>query len=194
MMEIRKLSKEEIRIIYEERMVSDFPKAELKPFSKLAEMYDRGQYSGYSVVGSQGELLSYALFARLPAEQSGRFHYLFDYFAVHEDLRNEGIGTKFLRRLATCLPDAESVIGEVENPRFSKDEAEEELRSRRLRFYHRNRVRACGVTASVLGVSFQIVEALLGKPHSAEEIREVLQRFYRLFFTEEEYEKWVEIR
>lgn len=193
MTKVKKLTKEEIRTIYDGRMCSDFPKEELKPFVKISELYDKDRYAGYSVVDEKGEILSYALFARIPASHSSS-HYLFDYFAVREDLRNAGIGTFFLRQLTSCLKDAESVIGEVENPEFAKDAAEEALRSRRLRFYERNNVRMCGVTASVFGVEFHIVEAVLKKAHSKDCVREILRTFYSLFFSEQVLKEQVVIR
>lgn len=190
---IKELTKEELRRVYEERMVVDFPPEELKPFAKIEELYDGGRYAAYSVADPEGAILSYALFARLSAGNT-KSHYLFDYFAVREDLRNEGIGTLFLRRLAACLPDAESVIGEVENPQYAGDAEESELRKRRLRFYRRNGLRECGVTSRIYGVEYRILEVPLGKIHSAGEVREILGRFYRLFFSEEVLKRQVIVR
>jgi ribosomal protein S18 acetylase RimI-like enzyme len=104
--------------------------------SQLAKLY-RGGKDCYLAVDGEW-LLGLALvsqFTDFPAA------YL-EYLAVDPSARNAGIGRRILDYLRHDLanggrPDVKGVIFEVERPEDAKDDAERELRERRIVFYQR---------------------------------------------------------
>ena len=61
------------------------------------------------------------------------------------------------------LSNAESIVGEVEDPNSGKTEEEQKNRIRRISFYLRNGCRDTGVKAKVFGVKYRILELVIDK-------------------------------
>ena len=128
---VEKLNLPALRRLFETRMQEDFPEVELKPFPKMRELYETGHYLPLAIRDNSKnqDLLAYALFAREEAEEG--HHYLLDYFAVKESERGSGIGTDFLREMEAHIDDAETILGEIEDPDHAADDEEEAVRLRR---------------------------------------------------------------
>ncbi len=167
----------QVRMLYRSRMKKDFAPDELKPLSAMRRAWKEGTYDCYGLFDGAA-LLGYALFVR-----RGR-SCLFDYLAIADDCRDRGLGSLFLRRLAACLPDADCIVCEVEDPDRAANAEERALRERRLRFYTRNGYIVTALTAVVFGVQYRILEAPTGAPHSAEELRGVYTGLYRSMLPE----------
>ena len=157
--------------LYRTRMKKDFPRSELKPLSAMRRAWEKNAYDCY-VLADSG-ILGYAFFVRLGND------YLFDYLAIAEEHRDEGLGSVFLRQLADCLQDADCVVGEVEDPDKAADEEEKALRERRMRFYLRSGYRKTELTASVFGVAYRILEVPTGREHTTGELRRIYTELYR---------------
>ena len=161
----------ELESIYRTWMRKDFAEDELKPFSMIAEAWEKGVYDCY-VLTEQEAILGYACFMR----QDNSF--LIDYLAVSAEHRGEGLGTLFLRQLADWIEGADCIVIEVEDPGAAKEEEDRILRERRLQFYLRNGCRLAGVRARVFGVDYQILEVPTGREHTREEIAEIYTELY----------------
>ena len=59
---IRELSLQEMQEIYDGQMQEDFPPAEIKPFSTIRLLYERGEYLGLGMLTKEGSILAYAFF------------------------------------------------------------------------------------------------------------------------------------
>ena len=164
-----------VKQIYKTRLTRDFIRAERKPLSAIHRLWEKGAYGAYFLMGGD-ETLGYAFFVR-----SGR-NCLFDYFAIAEGHRDEGLGTIFLRMLAECFPGTDCILGEVEDPERAATDEERQLRERRVEFYRRSGYRITDVKATVFGVEFRLVEVPVGREHSDEELREIYTELYRLIF------------
>ncbi len=182
-----------LRRLFDTRMQEDFPELELKPFPKMQELYETGHYLPLAIRenSEKQEMLAYALFAREKAEKG--HHYLLDYFAVKKSERGSGIGTDFLREMEVHIDDAESILGEIEDPDHAVDDEEEAVRLRRRAFYLRNGVRETCVRARVCGMNYRILEAGGSMQHSTAEVQHILRRFYRRFFPEKMYREEVSV-
>lgn len=134
-MVLRVLEEREIVEIYEGRMQNDFAKGEIKPLSRILELVKRGMYFCYGLYDEE-EFAGYCFL--VVSEQ--RDAVLLDYFAVSEGIRGNGYGSKGLALLKEEIERRKlgTLILEVENPRFGKDEEEKALRRRRIGFYIRN--------------------------------------------------------
>lgn len=162
----------QIAQLYRDRMKKDFARNERKPLSAIRRAWKQGVYDCYGLMDGN-EMLGYAFFVR-----QGE-NLLFDYLAIAEQHRSEGLGSIFLQQLADCLQTAGCVVGEVEDPDKAKDEEARRLRERRMQFYLRNGYRKTDVTSSVFGVDYRILEVPTGTTHTAEEIQTIYTELYR---------------
>ena len=162
--------------LYKSRLKKDFVRNELKPLSAIRRAWERDAYECYGLFSGE-DMLGYAFFVRL-----GR-NYLFDYLAIAKDHRDEGLGSVFLRQLASCLSSADFVVGEVEDPDKAANEEIRKQRERRLRFYLRNGYEMPELTSVVFGADYRILEVPTGKTHSTNELRTVYTEIYRSIFS-----------
>ena len=112
---IETLSVEQIRILYEERLRADFPPDELKPLAMIERGFRYGTYICLGAVDAGGEILAYAFFVLLKGANERCA--LVDYYAVRQDLRDTGIGSRFLRAMIEGkLREMDCVLLEVDDP------------------------------------------------------------------------------
>ena len=172
MVRLEKLNKEEVRSIYNDHMVIDFPKDELKPLSTIYKAMDEDKYECFGLT-DEGEMAGYMFFIRIDND------YLIDYIATFPERRNQGLGSKLLAILKDQLSSADSIIGEVEDPQYAETEEDRILQTRRYGFYLRNGCIDTGVKASAFGVPFILLEIVTKRKHTHEEIRELYRKLYR---------------
>lgn len=161
-------------------MTIDFPADELKPLAMIMAALEKGIYECLGLINNSN-IEGYVFLIKLDDD------YLIDYLAIYQGVRNKGLGSKMLALLNEHLSNANSIIGEVENPDFAKDTGEQELRSRRYGFYMRNGFRDTGVTASCFGVAFIIIETGPGLIHTKEEITSLYRKHYKTLLPEKLY-------
>lgn len=190
-----------IRKIHTEHLLNDFPENEATPWIYIKEMLRQGKYECYGAfretaecaektghaeaagrsdpVGqTEGDFLGYAFF--LKQELEGKKIYLFDYLAITEKYRNQGVGTEFIRLLGNSITAADVILGEVEDPLAAESEEDRALRERRLQFYQRNGYHLTGVRVRVRGVDYCLLEVptSAAKFHTDEEVREIYTAIY----------------
>lgn len=182
-MKLSSLNKKQIETIYQERMKIDFPPSELKPLSMIYDAIEQGIYECLGLM-DETDIVGYAYLIRKEDD------YLIDYLAVYPDRRNAGLGGEMLRLLGEYLAQADSIIGEVENPEFAEDEADRKLQTRRYGFYMRNGFRDSGVRVTCFGVPFILIE--MGKhTHTEDEMRKLYEQHYRSVLSAERFAKHV---
>ena len=114
------------------RIQKDFPPDEYPPKHIMRQRLEEDFFRGFFFLDDNGEEKGYALLTR-PHEG---FVLVFLY-AVFEEYRAQGIGTRFMQELIDSCSDQKAIFLEVERPRDTEDPAEKQLRLRRIRFYHR---------------------------------------------------------
>ena len=182
---VRELSLDQIRKLYSERLKRDFPPDEIKPLARIERALARGEYICYGAMDGE-TILAYAFFV-----VAGR-RALFDYYAVAEELRDRGIGSRFIRELMDGpLSQMDCVLLEVDDPDCGQGDEEVALRNRRLAFYLRNGLTDTGVRTKVYGVGFRILSLPVGHKPSFNEAREVYAELYHTILPPKLYEKWV---
>lgn len=152
--------------LYRTRMKQDFARNELRPLAWLRRVWNDGVYECYGLFAGE-ENLGYAFFVRLGG------NYLFDYFAIAQGHRDEGLGSFFLRELAARFAGADCVLGEVEDPERAKDADARALRERRLRFYLRSGYRETALTSRVFGADYRLLEVPTATAHTPEELKAI---------------------
>ena len=91
-MTVRRFTAQEIADVYNTYLVKDFPKAEVKPLSRIQYLFEKNLYFGYGLYDESDTLLAYAFFS----DAYGCEFVLLDYFAVVDGNRGAGIGCKML--------------------------------------------------------------------------------------------------
>lgn len=177
---VETLSLPQIRALYRERLTRDFPRDEIKPLAMIEKALARGEYVCYGAV-SEEDILAYAYFVKL--KQNEKPYALFDYYAVRQDIRSRGVGSRFIQALiAGPLREMDCVLLEVDDPDCAQTPEEAETRNRRLAFYLRNGLRDADVKATVYGVQYKILTLPVGRNISREEIRKKYAALYRSLF------------
>lgn len=185
--DVVELNLRQVRSLYARRMVEDFPPNELKQLEHIERYLARGVYVCYGAMAGD-DILAYAFFVRLAEEGCA----LLDYFAARRDLRDVGVGSRFLRALvAGPLSAFRCVLLEVDDPDFAPDPEEAELRLRRLRFYLRNGAADTSVRAVVFGVAFSVLALPVGPVPSRGEAGRMYAALYRAMLPPELFEQKV---
>ncbi len=186
MLDIRKLNKEDLLIVYP-YMEEDFPDNERKSLKMIQDGFDTGFMEGYGLY-EEDKLMAYALFVCYEDMR------LFDYLAVVKEQRDTGIGSKFLSLLQDVYQDRPCVIGEVENPDYCDDEEEKLTMNRRIDFYLRNGFHDTGATGCVYGVEYKFLEMGIPSQHDSSQARQIMSQFYHCYWPlESNYQKYVQM-
>lgn len=181
-MRLKLLDSKEISKLYQEHMIIDFPKDELKPLNMILKAVEDGFYDSFGLF-DENTMVGYTFMVKLDN------NYLIDYIAIFPEFRNKGIGANLLTIIDEQLETANRIFGEVEDPEYTKDEAQKSLQTRRLNFYLRNSCKDTGLRVNCFGVKYIILEA--GKTHfkDKDEVWNLYERFYKSFLPEDKFNK-----
>lgn len=154
-MQYRAASIKEIEEIYNNYMIKDFPPAELKKLEDIIYSVEMGWYTVYVAYDEEG-CKGYACIAQIECddEKVKKFGFL-DYYAIVKEYRGTGIGTLFLKQLAT-LSGTDCIILETESIESAKNDEETNTRTRRIAFYKRSGCVDTGCMYNVFGVEYNI--------------------------------------
>ena len=173
---IQKLSKEQMKFIFDNHMINDFPKSELKPWKKIEAGLENDTYFAYGMY-ENNELLAYAFFIK-----SSKYNtYLLDYLAVLSGKRQSGIGSKFLQELKNiAVNNNKELILEVENPDYEDNLSNKENMIKRIQFYKKNHMNVSNVSCNFMDNEYKILFSSDNK--TDKDIRELTENVYRDFF------------
>ena len=187
---IKKLSIEETKYVYDHHMPEDFPPAEVKPWAFILPLLQNGCYNGYGFFEAS-ELLGYAFVCLSESKED----VLLDYYAVSSLHRNRKFGSIFLTMLYEELKgQIRSLIGEMENPAFAVEQSDKDLRQRRLGFYERNSWRHTGVLCRIWGIEYVVMAVDMVGKIDDQSIIDALDSIYGMFFSPEIKENEVRLR
>lgn len=181
-MELKLLNKEELCRLYNDEMVFDFPKSELKPIKGMLRLMDMGLYEPLSVMDGE-RAVGYAI-VWLPEKREDGV--LLEYFGVLRGMRNAGLGSRILTLLRERYGQ---IFGEAEAP-TSQDPQENELRSHRIGFYLRNGFRVLDYECALFGVHFKCL--YLGPEQDDRRIEAVHRGVYAAYFSPEHFRKFIQ--
>lgn len=150
MLELRRMSESEIRLLYNSSLVRDFPASELKSLSAIMALHCRGEYDVLG--GYQNEtMVAYALIYR-PCDDSV---VLLDYLAVEPDYRSKGVGSTLLTALRLHYAGSvDALMIECERPKTAPDELQAR---KRIGFYTRAGAVLTDVKIWLFGVEYSIL-------------------------------------
>ena len=176
---IKSLDLEEARAVYIGSAHRDFPSDELKPFSMIEKLWNRGCYRGYGFyekAGDRGDKLRAYAFTMADSDTN---MLLLDYFAVCEEARGKGYGSIALSLLKDACMEWDGIMFEVEDTAFAKNEEERLTRSQRIAFYEKNGVVMTDARSHTFGVDYMIMVMPLGNATAGQKIGEKLAAIYK---------------
>ncbi len=177
-MHLQQLTKTQIENIYNEHMIIDFPKAELKPLDIILYSVEQGFYECLGLFDGKS-LVGYTYLVRFDNS------YLIDYIAIFPELRNKGIGSNLISIIDSYLITADRIIGEIEDPAYAENREQIMLQTRRYEFYLRNNCSDTGLRVECFGVNYIILESGIKKCKDKDEAWNLYERFYKNFLTKE---------
>jgi hypothetical protein len=152
---LQRLDNIQISKLYQEHMIIDFPKDELKPLKMILKSVEDGFYDCFGLF-DEGTMVGYTFMVKIDNS------YLIDYIAIFPELRNNGIGANLLTIIDEQLETADRIFGEVEDPDYTDDESQKDLQTRRLNFYLRNNCRDTGLRVDCFGVKYTFLNTIFG--------------------------------
>ncbi|MCI8869547.1 MAG: N-acetyltransferase [Lawsonibacter sp.] len=185
-MELKELTRAQLKSLYETEMKRAFPPQELKPLESMERMRAQGRYQPLGLWEGEA-LLSYALMWLDPE----RPFVLLDYLGTAEGKRNRGLGGRTLELLAERYAGCRGIFGEAEAPENGPPEGEP-LRRRRLAFYQRSGFRYAGYDCALFGVHYRTL--IRGREDvTAAELTEAHRRIYQAHMPPNIYDRFIQI-
>ena len=185
-MELRELTPEQLKGLYNAELKRTFPPQELKPLKSMEDLRAQNRYQPLGLW--DGEILrGYALMWLEP----GYPFALLDYLGTLEGMRSQGLGSRMLNLLAEYYAGYRGIFGEAEAPENGQPEGEP-LRRRRLAFYQRNGFRYGGYDCALFGVHYRTLIRGDGDV-SAQELMQAHQSIYRKHMPENIYDRFIQI-
>lgn len=144
-MTIELMNKEQLRDIYETRLLGVFPDEEVKPLNSMYNMIARGNYEPL-LIYENDEPVGYVLMTIVP----GSPYLLLDYLSVFEEKRNQKVGSRILSLIKEYY-SGKYIFIESENPDYQDDAS---IPLSRLEFYKRNGCKDSCVLSEIWGVHY----------------------------------------
>ena len=173
----KRMTKDELFKIYNERMAFDFPFAEIKPFSLIQELYQEGSYYPFWYL-IDGKPVAYTLVVAFPHLKVG----ILDYFAVYPSYRGHGLGSQILQELKKEIMFLDGILLEVEDPLCAPME-DIKHQEHRIMFYLRSGVQHTFYGCRAEDVPYQLLYMPAKKRQiSKDEIKDYMLIYYQRFF------------
>ncbi|MFA9466714.1 MAG: GNAT family N-acetyltransferase [Velocimicrobium sp.] len=152
-MEMNQLNIEQRKNIYEEHLVKDFHKDEVKSHERIETLISHDKYMCFGFF-EQNQQMGYAYFAKESKGES----YLLDYLVVFKEYRSQGVGSLCLDLIKKKLKEeGKLLLAEVENPSFASTMEEEAMRKKRVHFYQKNGFKISKILSRIYNDNYQII-------------------------------------
>lgn len=181
---IKRLSKNEIELIYKKQMHKDFPPSEIKPLERIVSLWEKGFYEAFGLYEEE-VLLGYAFLSTSFKKQ----WWLLDYFAIIEHYRSSGYGSTFLSMIKQELNQKAALLIEIESIESAKNQEEKEQRVRRRKFYMANAITPVNHLATIFDTEFEVLVFPFIKEVIKEKVIEEYKLIYKSMLPTSLYEK-----
>ena len=161
---------DELREIYENHMMNDFPDDERKPLKMIMSRYKKKQNFCLLYL-EENEIKAYSIL-----EFTNR-SLLMDYFAVLPQFRNQGTGTRFLQEMKQYFNEYEALFIESES-------AYDEVSQKRLDFYKNAGAFFSGIQVHLYHVDYEVMVLPLKRDVMVDEVQVMLNEIYTKIYPE----------
>lgn len=200
---VKSLDVREAKAVYIGHAHQDFPQNELKSFSMIEDLWNKGFYRGYGFYERVDQttedngrntgkdiLRAYAF----TMADSDAHMLLLDYFAVCEEARGKGYGGEALALLKENCTEWDGIIFEVEDDESAESESEKMLRQRRIAFYEKNGVEMTNERSFAFGVDYKLMVLPVAKENAGEDVGEKLSSIYQKMLSEQVFQTMFRLR
>ena len=171
---IEKVDQRKYGALYRRCIERDFARNERRPLFLIRSLHERGMYDFLALRDdATGRLLAYAGLLYAPGVDA----MLLDYLAVEPEYRDKGVGSRFMRELATYCT-AGGILIECETPALAKDAEEQAIRERRVGFYKKNRAVDTGEKWHFFGVGYDLLWLPIQKQLAEVDVRRDISTLY----------------
>ena len=174
-MNIKKLTIKQVKEIYNQYIVEDFPINERRPLNKIIKLINNNKYITFALF-NQDTLLGYAFFYGYDNQ------FICDYFAIIKEHRNQNYGSFFLQELLKLFSTSKLYF-EVEKP----ENPNKSIKERRIQFYLKNNIILNPIHIRLFFVDYII---LSNTPTTLEEVKHLYQKLYNRFA----YNQYIEFK
>ena len=181
-MEMKLLTREQLKLAYDRDLTVSFPRDELKPFRAMEQMLGQGSYRAWGLMDGEDIAGLATVWNYAPGWA------LFDYLCVSPRRRSDGLGSQLVQKLVQA-ERGNVLFGESEIPEFAPDP---DLARRRIGFYQRNGAREAGYDMTLFGVPYRVLYWAMGEV-SPDEIAHQHAALYRRRFETGLYNKYITI-
>lgn len=183
-MNIRTLTNDEVKKVYNKLLKKDFPLNERRPLLRINRLLQDGKYICLGAFKNE-KLISYGFFC------INDKCLLLDYFAVIKEERAKGVGSEVIKKFTEDFNEY-VIFLEAENPGFAKTKEDKALRERRIKFYKSSGFSDTGIKTNVFGVEYVIL-VFPGNKASDKEIEKIFTISYKTLFQTRFFMKRVKI-
>jgi GNAT superfamily N-acetyltransferase len=184
---MKKFSYSELLKVYEERLVNEFHREEIKPYELIKRLLEEDKYMGYGLY-EDDKLVAYAFLCKCEDSE----YIMLDYYVVESEFRGSGYGSKFLSELYEVTKSYKGIIGEIEDPNYAVDKDDLEYREKRIKFYEKNKLYHTNVRSSVFGVKY-IIMIMTNEEFIEEQVVKSLKSIYNELFGIDALDKQIEV-
>ena len=165
---IRIMTRQELREIYQNYMMDDFPDDERKPLSIIESRFKKKQ--NHCLVYLEDNVMKgYAIL------ESCQKSLLMDYFAVIETYRNQGTGTRFLHEMKQYFSEFDALFVESEC-------AYDEISQKRLDFYQKAGFVISGIQVHLYHVDYEVMTLSLNDEIETVNVRRRMEEIYEKIY------------
>ena len=165
---IRIMTRQELREIYQDYMIDDFPDDERKPLSIIESRFKKNQ--NHCLVYLEDDVMKgYAIL------ESCQKSLLMDYFAVIETYRNQGTGTRFLHEMKQYFSEFDALFVESEC-------AYDEISQKRLDFYQKAGFVISGIQVHLYHVDYEVMTLSLNDEIETVNVRRRMEEIYEKIY------------
>ena len=162
------MTRQELKDIYQNHMMNDFPDDELKPLSIIESRFKKKQ--NHCLVYFQDDVIKgYAVV------EVGEKCLLMDYFAVLKEYRNQGTGTLFLREMKDYFKEYDALFVESEC-------AYDEISQKRLDFYQKAGFVLSGTQVHLYHVDYELMVCSIKREINQTEVRTLMDQVYKKIY------------
>lgn len=174
---LKKINLKEFKNLYRKHIVKDFPREERRSLNKFKKRITKGKEEAYIYL-ENGKEKAYTIIAVLDN------YVMVSFLAVFKEYRGEGIGTKLLKEIKDNFSNKKGILLEVENPKYSKNQEEKEIRERRIKFYEKSNYNIVdGVEVNSHSIMFNImILNINNKEINKQQISKEINDFYTNIF------------
>lgn len=189
---VKPLDLREAKAVYIGHAHQDFPQNELKSFSMIEDLWNKGFYRGYGFYEhTDKEILRGYAFTMADSD----VHMLLvDYFAICEEARGKGYGGEALALLKENCTDWDGIIFEVEDDESAESEEEKVLRQKRIAFYEKNGVEMTNDRSFAFGVDYKLMVLPVAKSDAGEGVGEKLSSIYQKMLSQQVFQTIFRLR